>query len=385
MAGAIEYASRIKASDLFLTLERGAAWIAIRRQGIVERLCDFTHEEGARLVSHLKAVAGMKFGQKQMPADGRWILLLPSGDRVHMRLNTIPTLWGEEMAIRLLECGRGVPRLAELGYSSPTLETLRSLLNNPHGLLLVTGPTGAGKTTTLYACLHYLNDGHRKINTIEDPIEFEVPGLHQSQVRPDHDLDFPILLRSVLRQAPDVIMIGEIRDSVTAETAVRAANSGHLVLATLHAGCAAGCIDTLLCYGVNPRFLANSLLGAVSQRLVRRLCGHCKAPHDSSRLPLGLDDLRPWLDAAQTDQIYSAKGCKHCFYDGYSGRIAVAEVLCGTAEIRHMIDQKASVLEIQKKATELGMSDLRGACLRALAEGVTSVQEAVRILVTGNE
>ena len=235
----------------------------------------------------------MKFAQKQEPADGRWICVLPSGRRIDLRINTIPTLRGEGMAIRLLECGEGLPRLSQLGYPPHALETLRDLLNSASGLLLVTGPTGAGKTTTLYACLHYLNDGHRKINTIEDPVEYELPGIHQSEVRADYELDFPVLLRNVLRQAPDVIMIGEIRDSVTAETAVRAANSGHLVLATLHAACAAGCIDTMLCYGVNHRFLASSLLGAVSQRLVRRLCDHCKRPHDASRVPFALDDLRP--------------------------------------------------------------------------------------------
>jgi type II secretory ATPase GspE/PulE/Tfp pilus assembly ATPase PilB-like protein len=351
----------------------------------VERVCDVTREEGTRFISHIKAVAGMKFAQKQLPADGRWICLLPSGRRIDLRINTIPTLWGEDLALRLLECGAGLTRLSELGYPPQALETLRSLLNSSNGLLLVTGPTGAGKTTTLYACLHYLNDGHRKINTIEDPIEHEMPGVHQSQVRPDHDLDFPVLLRNVLRQAPDVIMVGEIRDAITAETAVRAANSGHLVLATLHAAHAAGCIDTMLCYGVNHRFLASGLLGAVSQRLVRRLCDHCKAPHDWSKLPFGAEDVRPWLETAGVERIFAAKGCERCYYSGYSGRMAVAEVLDSVPEIRGMIDQRASVLEIRRKAQELGMIDLRSACLLAVARGGTSVQEIMRILAAGSE
>ena len=380
MARLLEHASRLRASDLYLSLERDGARLAVRHQGIVQPLCRITRDEGVRFISHIRAVAGMPFAQKQVPADGRWICSLPAGKRIDLRINTLPTLWGEDMTVRLLECGSGLPRLSQLGYPKLALERLRLLLNSPNGLLLVTGPTGAGKTTTLYACLNYLNDGHRKINTIEDPIEYEMPGVHQSQVRPELELDFPVLLRNVLRQAPDIIMVGEIRDSVTAETAVRAANSGHLVLATLHAASAAACVNTMLALGVSHRFLASCLLGAVSQRLVRRLCDRCKAPQDPARSPFTLEDVRAWLEPGQGDRIYSARGCEHCFYDGYSGRIAVAEVLCAEPPIRQMIDEKTAVAEIQKKAVELGMIDLHGACLLALAQGVTSAQELARAI-----
>jgi type II secretory ATPase GspE/PulE/Tfp pilus assembly ATPase PilB-like protein len=380
MARLIEHASRIRASDLYIGLDRDDAGIAVRRQGLVQPLCRVSQDEGVRFISHVKAMAGMKFAQKREPADGRWICVVREGVKIDLRINTIPTLWGEDMTIRLLECDMGLPRLSQLGYPPQALERLRMLLNGAGGLLLVTGPTGAGKTTTLYACLNYLNDGHRKINTIEDPVEYEMPGIRQSQVRPEYNLDFPVLLRSVLRQAPDVIMVGEIRDSVTAETAVHAANSGHLVLATLHAPLAANCVSTMLALGVNQRFLATSLLGAVSQRLVRRLCGSCKVPRDLSKSPFSFDAVRQWLVPGQGEHIYSAKGCKDCFYDGYLGRMAVAEVMCVGPEIRQMIHDKAAAGEIRKKAMELGMIDLRGSALLSVAQGTTSAEELMRTI-----
>ena len=374
----IDHVSEIRGSDVYLSLDQNDSGIAIRHQGIFQHLCRINRDEGLRFMSHIRAMSGMPFAQKQVPSDGRWICTLPSGRTIDLRINTIPTLWGEDMTLRLLECKAGLAHLSELGFLAQGLERLRTLLNSGGGLILVTGPTGSGKTTTLYACLDYLNDGNRKINTIEDPIEYEMQGVRQSQVRPEHDLDFPVLLRSVLRQAPDVIMIGEIRDKVTAETTVRAANSGHLVLATLHSPYAANAVNTMLALGVNHRFLATCLLGSVSQRLVRRLCRHCKVPRDLATSPYNFDEIRSWLDPSQGKQVYAAKGCKECFFEGYEGRIALAEVLCANPDIRDLIHQKAAASEIRKKAMELGMLDLRGASLLALALGITSVQELTR-------
>jgi general secretion pathway protein E len=374
----IEHVSQIRGSDIYLSMDRNDAGIAIRYQGIYQHLCRVNHDEGLRFMSHIRAMSGMPFAQKQVPSDGRWICVLSNGRTVDLRINTIPTLWGDDMTIRLLECDAGLAHLSELGYPAQGLERLRTLLNSGGGLILVTGPTGAGKTTTLYACLDYLNDGNRKINTIEDPIEYEMHGIRQSQVRTEHDLDFPVLLRSVLRQAPDVIMIGEVRDKVTAETAVRAANSGHLVLATLHSPFAANAVNTMLALGVNNRFLATSLLGSISQRLVRKLCPHCKIPRDLSTSPYTFDEIRAWLEPGQPQHIYAAKGCKECFFEGYQGRGAMAEVLCVNADIRDLIHEKAAASEIRKKAVELGMLDLRSACLLALAQGITSVHELMR-------
>ncbi|MCS7236856.1 MAG: ATPase, T2SS/T4P/T4SS family, partial [Thermoguttaceae bacterium] len=267
----ITYAASLRASDLFLNTEESAGTVLIRHLGILKSVASVSRAEIVRYINYVKAMAGMPLEQKMRPADGRWLCTLENGMKIDLRVNTIPTLWGEDMAIRLLECAAGLLELNNLGFHKRVLDDLLVLISSPAGLLLVTGPAGAGKTTTLYACLHYLNDGSRKINTIEDPVELVLPGVRQSEVRPKIDLDFPELLRGVLRQAPDVIMIGEIRDPVTAETAVHAANSGHLVLATLHAPIAAGAINSMLALGVNSHFLAASMLGSLSQRLVRRL------------------------------------------------------------------------------------------------------------------
>ena len=376
----ISHASRVRASDLYLCLNEKDGQLAVRHEGIIKQLCRVSREECMRYVNHLKAVAGMPLGQKIRPGDGRWICPIDGGGKVDLRISTIPTLWGEDLTMRLLQCDLGLLDLSKLGYPRRALEDLYLLLNSSSGLLLVSGPSGAGKTTTLYACLNYLNNGARKINTIEDPIEYEMPGVRQSQVRPEVELDFPTLLRSVLRQAADIIMVGEIRDPVTAETAVLAANSGHLVLATLHAPFAASCVNTMLALGVNARFLSTCLLGAVSQRLVRTLCDHCKVAHDLSGSPQTFEEIREWLEPGQGDWIYSAPGCEKCFHEGYAGRSAVAEVLSVDKQIRQMIHEKRTARDIRDKAIAHGMLDLRRSALLKVAQGVTSTEELMRTI-----
>ncbi len=376
----ITHVVRIDASDLYLGTDEHDGFISVRHQGILKPLCRIARDGLGRIINHMRAMAGMPVGKKQWPADGRWLCSLFAGDKVDLRINTIPTLWGEDMTVRMLRRDSTLHDVNNLGYDPSSIANLRDLLTNSSGLILVTGPTGAGKTTTLYSCINYVNDGKRKINTIEDPIEYQMRGVRQSQVRADIDLDFPKLLRSVLRQAPDVIMIGEIRDVVTAETAVLAANSGHLVLATLHAPNAASCINTLFALNVNPRFLASSLLGAVSQRLVRRLCDACKVEHSIANAPHTFEDVRPWLEADQGDRIYSAPGCEKCFFEGYRGLTAVAEVLRVERDIRQMIHERRSAADIRAQAVESGMLDLRRAALLKVAQGITSTEEVVRTI-----
>jgi type II secretory ATPase GspE/PulE/Tfp pilus assembly ATPase PilB-like protein len=272
--------------------------------------------------------------------------------------------------------------LAKLGFHRQNLDELMSLLARPSGLILVTGPAGAGKTTSLYAALAHLNDGTRKINTIEDPVEYVIPGVRQAQINPKIGLGFPELLSGVLRQAPDVIMVGEIRDPVTAETAVRAANTGHLVFATLHAPVAAGAIDAMLALGIVPHFLATSLIGIVSQRLVRKLCAHCKVSFDLSGAPETFDDIRGMLKPGQGELIHSAPGCEHCFQEGYSDRTGVAEVLRVTKEIRQLIFEHRSARQIRDEALRQGMLDLRRSALLKVAQGITSTEELIRVIPT---
>jgi type II secretory ATPase GspE/PulE/Tfp pilus assembly ATPase PilB-like protein len=230
--------------------------------------------------------------------------------------------------------------------------------------------------------LHYLNDGTRKINTIEDPIEYAMYGVRQSAINPNFHLDFPELLRSILRQSPDVIMVGEIRDPVTAETAVRAANSGQLVLATLHAPIAAGAIDSMLALGVHPHFLGTGLLGILTQRLVRTLCPECRVAVDISESPHTFDDVKRWLPPDQDHAIYAAPGCEHCHQDGYTDRTGVFEVLRASREIRRLVAEGRTAREIRATAIAEGMLDMRRSALLKVAQGITSTEEILRVIPT---
>jgi len=381
-AALIEAAVRLPASDVFIVANETHTAIAARHFGLMRPLGLCSLETGKRLISHFKAFASMDVVQNRRPQDGRAVFVEASGGQIDLRINTLPTLYGEDMTVRLLRRSAAKLDLAALGLHRKDLSDLTNLLNKPSGLLLVTGPTGSGKTTTLYACLQYLNNGERKINTIEDPVEYALPGIRQTQINPKIDLDFPELLRSVLRQAPDVIMIGEIRDSVTAETAVLAANSGHMVLATLHAPVAAAAVDSMLAYNVHPHFLSTCLLCIVSQRLVRTLCPHCKVSYDLSGAPRTFEDVKRWLEPGEGELIFSAPGCDRCHREGYTDRTGVFEVLRVTNEIRRFILDRTSAKEIRMKAIEQGMLDLRRSALLKVAKGVTSTEEVVRMIST---
>jgi type II secretory ATPase GspE/PulE/Tfp pilus assembly ATPase PilB-like protein len=265
-----------------------------------------------------------------------------------------------------------------LGVPDKELVKIKGMLSSPSGLLLVTGPTGTGKTTTLYSCLQFLNDGTRKINTLEDPIEFAVDGVRQSQINPKIGLDFAELLRNVLRQAPDVIMIGEVRDPATATTVVRAANSGHLVLATLHAPVAASAIQSLLVLGAQPFFLANCLLGVISQRLIRTLCPHCRITYDISDSPHTFEELADLVDPRQPKVIYGPGRCDACQQVGYASRCGLFEVMTMNPELRRIIAANSSALEIERAAIAAGMVEFRRAALLAVARGLTSTEEILR-------
>ena len=356
----VEHAARLGASDLFFSFNENHAAVSVRHLGIVRLLTILTTEHARRCTSYVKAMAGMDLAEQRRPLDGRWvrdhdnilvderegdeddendeprIRTLTGSDvgRIDLRVSTIPTLHGEDMAIRLLVSTPQVVALDQLGMSRRELNELSAMLDIPGGLILVSGPTGSGKTTTLYACLRHLNIGERKIHTIEDPIEYAVPGLRQSQINPKADVGFPELLRSVLRQSPDVILIGEIRDAITAEIAIRAASSGHLVLASVHAPSAAGAVQSLLGLGANAHFLSSSLQGVIAQRLVRTLCASCKVAFELDDAPQTFDEVRDWLDPGDGRALHGARGCAQCLQTGFSGRTGVFEVLKINRELR---------------------------------------------------
>jgi type II secretory ATPase GspE/PulE/Tfp pilus assembly ATPase PilB-like protein len=409
VAALVDHAVRLGASDLFFSCNDNHVAASLRHLGIVRLVTILTTEHGRRCTSYIKAMAGMDLAEQRRPLDGRWIRddddsvsagrdrdddddeddgqppvpTAPTSSgagRVDLRVSTIPTLHGEDMAIRLLVSMPQVTALDQLGMSRRELNLLTAMLDIPGGLILVSGPTGSGKTTTLYACLRHLNNGERKIHTIEDPIEYAVPGLRQSQINLKAEVGFPELLRSVLRQSPDVILIGEIRDAITAEIAIRAASSGHLVLASVHAPSAPGAVQSLLGLGANPHFLSSSLQGVIAQRLVRTLCARCKAAFELDVAPRTFDEIRDSLELGEGCALHGARGCELCLHTGYSGRTGVFEVLRVTRELRSLIAERRPTGELRQQALQSGLLDLRRAALLKLARGQTNAEEILRAI-----
>jgi len=375
----LERAVQLPASDLFLETHAGHIAVLVRHLGLIRPFARLPLDLGQRCISHIKAVSQMDVTDHRRPQEGRWCHELQ--DRpLNLHVNSMPTLYGEDCCLRLLGTDQQGLSLEHLGLIPQDLNDLRTMLDSPSGLILVTGPSGAGKTSTVYACLRYLNNGERRINTIEDPIEYGIDGVRQSQVNPRIGLDFADLLRSVIQQAPDVIMIGEIRDAVTAATAVHAASSGHLVLATVHAPVAAQALESMRAWGVPSYFLASSLLGVLAQRLVRALCPKCRKPYPLNLAPNVFDDVLRWLKPGEGLVLYSAGGCAACQGSGYAARTGVFEVLRVDHSLRALIAEGKSLEAVRKHAIAHGMIQLRQAALLKVAQGQTTAEEVVRLI-----
>jgi type II secretory ATPase GspE/PulE/Tfp pilus assembly ATPase PilB-like protein len=380
VARLIDHGADLRVSDLFFVTNESHVAVQVRHLGAVRLMSVMPLDLGRRCINHIKAVAGIDITEHRRPLDGRWVYERAGGQAIDFRIGTLPTLHGEDVTLRLLIRDSYLLTLENLGLLRKNYNQLLQMLSSPSGLILVTGPTGAGKTTTLYACLNYLNNGERKINTIEDPVEYSLEGIRQSQVNAAFHVGFGDLLRSVLRQAPDVIMIGEIRDPVTADTAVRAANSGHLVLATLHAPVAAGAIESMGALGVHPHFLASSFLGSIAQRLVRTLCPACKQSYDLSESPQTFEEVRQWLEPDEGHLLYGPKGCDECHHLGYTRRTGVFEVLNTSSELRRLILGSQPMQTMHGKAMEEGMIEFRQSALIKVAQGTTSIEEIFRTI-----
>ncbi len=373
----LRFASSMEASDLYVLSDESCGHICMRRLGKIEPIAFVPREFSRQLIAHVKAMSGMDIADRRRPGEGRW-LHAKAGRRLDIRINCIGTLFGEDLTMRLWDRDAGLRSVEHLGMTRHELETLKALLGRPSGLLLVTGPTGTGKTTTLYACLSSLNNGERKINTLEDPIEYAIDGIRQSHVHPRIGVDFPELLRHVLRQAPDVIMVGEIRDQETAIAAVRAANSGHLVLSTLHSPVSAAAAQSMLALGAPSYFLSSCLLGIIAQRLVRTLCPNCRMEFDIGDATETYREIQHLLQPGEGHSIYGPGSCEQCRYSGYAARTGLFEVMTLNREVRRLIADHSTAEQIAEAAMRNGMIPFRHAALLKVAKGLTSTEEILR-------
>ncbi|MCM8789679.1 MAG: GspE/PulE family protein, partial [Candidatus Omnitrophica bacterium] len=323
------------------------------------------------LVSRIKILAKLDIAEKRLPHDGAFLVKI--GDRsIDLRVSTIPTIYGEKVVLRILDRSNVVLDLGRLGFDGKQLEQIRWAINLPYGLIFLTGPTGSGKTTTLYAILSEIKNSTKNIVTIEDPVEYKLDGINQVQIKPEIGLTFASALRSFLRQDPDVMLVGEVRDLETAQICARSALTGHLVLSTLHTNDAPSAVTRLMDIGIENYILAPSLLLIVAQRLVRKLCPECKQPYEPSAEQLKNISLK-------ADLIYKPKGCAKCNNTGYRGRVSIAEVMIASPEIQELINQKASFIKIREVARAKGMQTLFESGIRKVEEGITSLEEIFSI------
>jgi len=366
-------AVKMQASDVHIEPFEQDLLVRVRVDGVLRELLRPNRKLAPLLVSRLKVMAKLDIAEKRVPQDGR-IALKIGGRPVDVRVSSLPSKHGERIVLRLLDKQAGRLDLSSLGMPKTVLTQLEGILKKPHGILLVTGPTGSGKTTTLYAGLSILNDETRNILTVEDPIEYDINGIGQTQVNTKADMSFAKGLRAILRQDPDVVMVGEIRDLETAQIAVQASLTGHLVLSTLHTNTAVGAISRLTDMKVEPFLFASSLLGVLAQRLVRQLCKHCKQEHDAS----SADKKQLGLKESAQVSTWQAIGCSHCNNTGYTGRTGIYELLVVDESLREMIHNRATEPEIVKQIRKHTPS-MRDNGYALVTQGITTLEEVLRV------
>lgn len=365
-----------KASDIHIEPYENGVRVRLRIDGILREGMELPKRARSSLASRFKILAQLNIAEKRVPQDGR--IQIKYGEReIDLRMSTMPTVFGEKVVIRLLDKANRLKGIKQLNFSETNLVKLDKLLKSTYGMLLITGPTGSGKTTTLYTALTEINDLEKNIITIEDPVEYMLPGINQTQINPRAGLDFATGLRSMLRQDPDVIMVGEIRDNETAEMAVRAATTGHLLLSTLHTNDASGALTRLCDMGIEPFLVASSVLGIVAQRLTRKICEHCQEPYTPA--PDGPEMAFIGTKDGDPVTLYRGRGCPLCGNSGFRGRIAIQEVLLMSKGIRQLVNEKASSDEIKSMAIEQGMLTLKEDGIAKAKAGLTTIAEVMRV------
>ena len=375
----LEFAMRSRASDVHIEPQEGKTRVRYRIDGILHEKLVLPRKVHDALVSRIKILSGMKIDEKRLPQDGRFNFKAGE-EEVDLRVSSLPTTNGEKIVMRLLKKSGGVPTFQDLGLRGLALKNLEEAILRPHGIVLVCGPTGSGKTTTLYSVLSKINTTRVNIVTLEDPVEYAIPGVNQVQINPQAGLTFASGLRSFLRQDPNVILVGEIRDSETSDLAVQAALTGHLVFSTLHTNNASGAVPRLVDMGAEPFLLASSITSIASQRIVRKICAECKKEYSPAMEVIS--DIEVVLGKILKDKmvkLFKGEGCSACGDSGYSGRIGIFEVIKISEKVAKLILERSPAGEIEKQATEDGMVTMKQDGYMKVLEGVTTIEEVLRV------
>ncbi len=369
----IEQALKMEASDIHIEPLVDKIRVRFRIDGELHETLEIPIKSHSAIVTRIKVMAGMNIAEKRLPQDGRLEMNVDSAS-IDMRISVLPTVYGEKIVLRILNRGNFLKSKYELGFTEKNLRNFDAIMECPNGIILIAGPTGSGKTTTLYAYLNELNNINKNIITVEDPVEYKIHGINQVQSNSKIGLSFASGLRSILRQDPDIIMIGEIRDEETAEIAVRAAITGHLVISTIHTNDAPSAVIRLEDMGIKPFLVAASLRGVISQRLVKKICTNCKEQYMSSSFENNL------LELENSVTLYKGAGCSKCYNTGYSGRIGIHEVMKVEQNMRNIIYKGGSTDELCEEAVKNGMTTLKDNCRQLVLEGITSVEEYSQVV-----
>jgi type IV pilus assembly protein PilB len=375
----LSQAVKSRASDIHIEPQENSMMIRMRIDGALCNMVPPHRNMQAAIITRIKILSDMDIAERRLPQDGR-LKIRASGRDIDVRVSSIPTIYGEKIVMRILDSTAASRDLEQLGFEPKRLEELKIALSQPHGIIVVTGPTGSGKSTTLYAALNYLKDPTENITTVEDPVEYRLAGINQIQIKPEINLDFAICLRAILRQDPDIILIGEIRDKETVEIAIKASLTGHLVLSTFHTNDAPSAISRFLYMGIEPYLLASTLNLIVAQRLVRRICEKCKEPFQISEEVLKRLKIAP--EQAKNTIFYHGKGCTACSNTGYKGRLPIFEFLVMDSDIREMVITGSNERQIRTTARKKGYGGLLESGICNMIKGVTTAEEVLSTTFT---